>query len=485
MGISFNDIPANLRTPGTYIEFDNSLASLGAQEFKILVIGQRLAAGTVAAGEPTLVTRAEDANTWFGAGSMLAAMLAMALDVGPSIPVWAIALDDNGAGAAATGTVTISTPPTAAGTVNLYIAGQRVQAGVGASDTVTNVADAVVAAITADTSLPVTASNVAGVITLTAKHKGEVGNDIDLRDGYYSEALPTGVSLTYVAMSGGTSNPDMATAITAMGDDWYNWIASPYTDAANLAAMTSEMNDRWGPMQQIDGRVFVSYRDTLANVSTFGNGLNDPHLSCMAADAAPQPPYIWAAVNCATAAKYLSIDPARPLQTLVLKGILPPAKTKQWIQDERNTLLFDGIATHKVDSAGLVRIERQITTYQKNAAGLIDASYLDINTPETLSRLRFRQRQMFAQRYPRHKLADNGTNYPAGQAIITPNIAALELLALFQSFIELGWVEDYDAYKATLITEINSSDPNRLDYRDQPNLVNQLRVVAGQTQFIV
>ena len=488
MPISFNDIPANLRTPGTYIEFDNSLAAAGSQDFKILVIGQRLAAGTVAAGVPTLVTRKEDAATWFGAGAMITAMLAYALAVAPGIEIWAIALDDNGAGVAATGTVTVATAPTAAGTLNLYIGGQRVQVAVAATDTDANVATAIAAAVTADTSLPVTASATLAVVTLTARHKGEVGNDIDLRDSYYGEALPASLALTYAGMGtviAGTANSDIAGAITAMADDWYNWISSPYTDTANLTAMTSEMNDRWGPLQQIDGRVFTATRNTLANASTFGNGLNDPHLVSMPADAAPQPPYVQAAVLCATAAKHLAIDPARPLQTLPLKGLMPAAREKRWMQSERNVLLFDGMATHTVDSAGVVHIERAITTYQKNAAGLPDASYLDINTPETLSRIRFRQRQMFAQQYPRHKLADDGTDYPAGQAIVTPAIAKLQLLALYREFIALGWCEDYDSYKATLITEINIDDPNRLDWRDQPNLVNQLRVTAGKTQFIV
>ena len=68
---------------------------------------------------------------------------------------------------------------------------------------------------------------------------------------------------------------------------------------------------------------------------------------------------------------------------------------------------------------------------------------------------------------------------------MTPAIAKLQLLALYREFIALGWCEDYDSYKATLITEINIDDPNRLDWRDQPNLVNQLRVTAGKTQFIV
>ncbi len=59
---------------------------------------------------------------------------------------------------------------------------------------------------------------------------------------------------------------------------------------------------------------------------------------------------MWAASYGATAAYHLAIDPARPLQTLVLTGILPPARNVRWDMPERNLLLHDGIATHMVDA---------------------------------------------------------------------------------------------------------------------------------------
>lgn len=487
MGIGFNDIPANLRTPGIYIEFDNTLANAAGQEFKMLVIGQRLNTATVAAGVPTLVTSKEQGVEFFGQNSMLATMIAMMLLANTTIELWAIALDDNGAGTAATGKIAINTAPTAAGTWNVYIGGVRVQVAIGATDTTANVATSLAAAITATTNMPVTAvvGGVPSEVNLTARHKGECGNDIDVRFNFYSEKTPGSLAATITAMAGGAGNPAIASAITAMADEGYNWIACPYTDTANLTALTTELDGRWGPMQQIDGRAFIAYNGTLSATGTFGNGRNSPHLTCMGTNDAPQPPYIWAAVNCAVAARYLSIDPARPLQTLPLPGIMAPARQVRWNQAERNILLFDGIATYTVDSVGQVRIERQITTYQINDAGLVDASYLDINTPETLSRLRYRQRQYFAQKYPRHKLADDGTAFSAGQAVITPKIAKGELLALYREFEEVGWVEDYDGYKASLIVERDTTDRNRLNFRDTPNLVNQLHVTAGKTQFIV
>ena len=77
MAISFNDIPSTLRVPWCYIEFDNSGAIRGdtVQPYTILVLGQKLAAGTAEVEKPVLVTSEAQANTLFGEGSMLAQMV--------------------------------------------------------------------------------------------------------------------------------------------------------------------------------------------------------------------------------------------------------------------------------------------------------------------------------------------------------------------------------------------------------------------------
>ena len=186
MGISFNQIPIAIRTPGHFIEFDNTRAVQGlpVMPHKILVIGQRLTAGSVAQGVPTRILSAAQAEEYFGRGSMLHAMISALKAVNSWTECWAIALDDNGAGAFAPGTLTFTGSPTENGTLNLYIGGKRVQTAITAAMTPTQVASAVAAAINADTSLPVTAGAAVGVVTLTTRHKGEAGNSIDVRANY-------------------------------------------------------------------------------------------------------------------------------------------------------------------------------------------------------------------------------------------------------------------------------------------------------------
>jgi phage tail sheath gpL-like len=487
MPVPFNSIPAALRLPGIYVEFDNSLANNADPSFKILVIGQRLSAGTVAEGVPTRITSPAQAEEYFGRGSMLAEQLIALLAANQWMNITAIALDEAAAGAVATGTITITGTATSTGTLALYIAGKQVNVGVTVADTATVIGDAIAAAVAADTTLPVTAANVAGVVTFTAKWKGETGNGIDVRLGYYGEQLPKGIAAAIVAMSGGTTNPDLAVAIAAMADEWYNWIACPFTDAANLVKLETELDSRWGPTRQIGARAFTAFRGNHADTVTHGDSRNNPHVTCMGTNLAPQPPYIWAAVNTVVAAAALAIDPARPLQTLKLPNIMAPAIELRWTDAERNLLLFDGVASYKVGSDGSVMIERQITMYQVNAADIADDSYLDINVPETLERIRFEQRKMFSSKYPRHKLAEDDAKFGAGQAIMQPKLAKAELLALYAVLEFKGWVQDYAGYKTALVCEIGDGigggDRNRLNVQDSPKLVGQYRVHAQQTQF--
>ncbi len=484
--IAFNEIPFALRIPGTYVEFDNRLAGNASINFKVLVIGQRLATGSVAAGVATRVNTGDQAEEYFGRGSMLAEQIKAIKKAEQFMETYAIALDEDGAGAAAAGMITSTGGATSSGTLAIYIAGKRVLVAVASGDTEDEIAIAIAAAITADTTLPVTAV-VNGVTTkqvdLTCRWKGETGNDIDLRMNYYDETTPKGVVMSFGVMAGGTTNPDVTATIAAIGDEWYNWMVMPFTDTANLVVLETELDSRWGPLRQIGSRAFAAFRGTHAVTGTFGNARNNPHVTVMGTNSSPQPPYIWASVNAIIGAKYLSIDPARPLQRLKLTGIMAPTKETRWTDTERNQLLFDGIASYIVASDGSVMIERQITMYQLNTSGISDDSYLDINTPETLERFRFEQRAMFAQKYPRHKLADDSMRVAAGQPVMQPKLAKAELLMLYREMEDKGWVQDYEGYKSTLLSEVDGDDPSRLNIYDSPQLVGQMRVTAVHNEF--
>lgn len=484
MTVSFNAIPINIRTPGQYIEFDNTRAVQGlpAIAHKILLIGQRLTAGQVAAGVPTRMMSGTQGEAAFGRGSMLAAMVAALKAANSYTECWAVALDDLGGGTAATGTLTFGGSPTESGTLNVYVAGTLVQVGATSGQTATQVATAAAAAVQANTALPVTAVAAGAVVTLTARHKGEVGNTLDMRANYFQgERLPSGLTLTVVAMNGGTGNPDVQGAITAIGDEQYHTVVVPYTDSVNLGKIETLMSARFGPMVQKEGHAFTAAAGAFGAIASLGDARNSPHLTVMAAGKSPTPVYVWAAV--AGAVDAYEPDPARPRQTLPLPGVLPPAIIDRYTRDERNQHLFDGVSTTVADAGGTVLIERLITTYKTNALGVDDVSYLDVCTMRTIAYLRFSVRSRIGLKFPRHKLAADGTRFGAGQAVVTPNIIRAELVSLFAQWEEAGLVEGMTQFKRDLIVERSGTDPNRIDAVIPPDVVNQFRVFAAQIQF--
>ncbi len=488
MAISLDAIPSTLRVPFVYAEFSSERAVQGpsVQPYRILVIGQRLTSGTVQALTAKRVTSEAQAKQYFGKGSMLANML-VALRKGNSFTeTVAIAVDDDAAGVAAAGKIAITGPATSSGTLYVYIGGRRVTVGVASGQAADAIATAVAAAINANPDIDVTAAAALGDVNLTAKHKGAAGNKIDVRLNYNTgEANPAGVGTTVTAMSGGTSNPDLAPLIAALGDTQYNVIAFPYTDAVSLKAIEDELASRWGPLRQIEGVAITADNASYAGLTSLGESRNSPHVAILPATGSPTTPWEFAATAAGVVAYYSNIDPARQFRSLALPGVLPPPQKDRFTLQERNLHLYDGISTIAVDDGGTVRFERVITTYKTNAVGADDPSYLDLMTPLLLGYLRYDFRTSLLLRYPRHKLANDGTRFGAGQAIITPLEGKAFAVNKFRQWEENGYVENAAQFKRDLICERNASDPNRLDWLLPPDLVNNFMVGGVKIAFLL
>jgi len=490
MTISFNQVPSNLRVPLFFAEFDNSRAVQGGalQEYKTLMIGPKLAAGTKAAlSAPELITNEDQAKELFGAGSVLADMAAKYLKQTKIIPLYCVAVDDLVAGVKAHGLIAFGGAPTKAGVISFMIGGKNVKIGASTSDTPSTLATALVAAIMADADLVVTAATNAnaGEVVITAKNKGEQGNEIDLSHSYFTgEELPAGVTVAITSMANGAGNPDLDDVWPVIGEDQYMLFVTPYLDASNLTKVETELTSRFGPIRQNDGYALYAKRGTVGTLSTLGDSRNS-QFSTILGMKGPSSPWQFAAAMAGQIGLAAQNDPARPFQTLVLAEIYAPKKADQFTLEERNTLLFHGIATFFIDAGGYVNLETIITTYKKNAFGSPDISYLYLNTLLTLSYLRFDLKARITSRFPRHKLANDGGRYAPGQAVVTPNSVKAEVIAKFREWEEKALVENFSQFKNDLIVERNKDNPNRLDILMSPDTVNQLIVVGCKIQFIL
>lgn len=495
MAISFNTVPSTLKVPGVYVEFDNSQAMGNAtlMEYTALICGRMLPTGSAEPLTPISVTSAQQARELFGAGSQAALMAEAFMKINAYTSLKVMAIADGEVSVKAKGAIAIDGECTTSAPLYAYIGGRKVSCACASGTTAAVLATALAAAINAEESLPVTAEAESGegteaTVKLTAKNAGQEGNEIDLRMSYYGETLPEGIRVQLQAMGGGAGVPDAEGIIAAMGDAWYHVIAWPFTDRASLRLMEDELVSRWGAMRHIDGVAFCAKGGTFGEVQEFGSGEsagNYAHISIVESVGSPDIPSVRAAAVAAVVAYYGNIDPARPFQTLELTGCLAPAPTKRLTLQEQNLLLAAGIATTAVDAGGTVSVQRLVTNYLKTSTGATDTSYQDVNTLLTLSYLRYDFRARILRKYPRHKLADDSSLIPAGQAIMTPKTGRAEAIAAFQAWQELGLVENLDAFKAGLVCERNAQDVNRLDWRLTPDLVNQFRIGAAQIQFVL
>lgn len=339
-----------------------------------------------------------------------------------------------------------------------------------------------------DTDLPVYASVSGAVVTVRARNRGPQGNNIDLRFNYADgEATPAGVGCSISGMASGATAPTLTSLIASLGDAWFQVIAHPYTDSTSLTALETEMASRFGPLRMIDGMLFTSAAGSISTLATLGNTRNSKS-SCILAQPGANPltpPVEFAATVAAVVAFEAAVDPALPFQTLPVMGVLPPAETDLFTLQERDSLLYDGIATTRGADGGGVVLERLITTYKTNGANAPDVSYLDVTTLLTLLYLRYSARAKILTDFPRHKLMDDGQRVGAGQRIVTPQLAKASMVAWFRQMQERGLVENLEQFKAELEVERDTGDRNRLNFILPPDLANQFMVGAVDLQFIL
>jgi phage tail sheath gpL-like len=469
------------------------MAGLPVFPMPALLVGIMLPTGSAVPDVPVPCQSPSLADSLFGVGSHLSAIAKMFFNNNAAQETYCLPVAEP-TGSAATGTITVSMPPSQAGILDLYIAGQHIAVFVAADDTVTDVASNIVAAMVMAPNLPVTAVAAAGVVTLTCKWKGASGNDITMQDTYYKgpggEALPIGLALTYSGptFTGGNGVPDFTNAIANLGEMDAEFVCLPFNDSTSLLQWETEFgfgdSGRWGWMRQKFGSIWSAYRGTYANCLTFGQSRNSPQVSSMAIElAVPNPIYEVAAAYTGQASRGFTNDPARPLQSLHLGGILPAPLHQRFIMSELNSLALNGMATQRTESDNVPMIARETTMYQLNLYGFTDDAYTDATTLATLARLLRNQRQAVTSKWPRHKLADDGTRFGAGQAIVTPMSIKAELVAQYRIDEFNGLVENAAAFVANLIVERDSNDPTRVNVLYPPDLINGLRIFAVLAQF--
>lgn len=484
MPVSFKQVPSATRVPRTMVEIDGSraLSSQGNEPHKVLMIGLRQSTGSAIEGQIKRIVGTLDGDGFFGVHSQLGQACRAFKRLNSTADLYAMALDEAGGGTAATCTFPITgTSATADGTLRVRINDVRVSIPVITGTTPTQAATALSSAIGLVERIMWTATPSTGTVALTCRHKGEAGNSPIALE---VESIPAGLSCTPTQPSNGATNPTMSTAVAAMDDVAYDTFVTLLTDDTSMDALEAEAARRWGPTVMspvgLIGAVCLSH----GNTTTYGNGRNSAH-SCVAGPGlSPTLPAIWAAQVAARDAQRSDTQPNRPRNGLSLPDCEAPKTGDRFDANERNLLLFDGISTCKVNSAGNVLVERLISTYQTNVNGSPDATYLDWGTTRNLQYL-YKSALALGNKYADFLVAPDGTNVDPGVPVVTPKSYKGELLNWYALQERKGLVKDAEGFAADLVVEINADDPGRLDVHMVPRLVNGLVTIAKKISFIL
>jgi phage tail sheath gpL-like len=468
--LAFKYFPAmSWRPSGVYAEFDPSQANTAPQNQRALIVGQVLAAGTATPNVPVLAYSQDQVNALCGVFSMLALMYAAYRLQDPYGEVWILPVADAGGGIAGTQTLTLGGAATAAGALALYINGVPIPVAVNSGDAASAIASNVVTAVNL-APVPATAGAVGAVVTLTVDHKGVAVADMDVRLNYYGiangEVLPAGLTAVVAAGVAGTTNPTFTTALANLGTMPFDFIVWPYTDATSMVAIEGALSDqsgRWSAVQMLYGHAFTAFRGTVGTRATFGTGRNSQHVTCLGYYDSPTPIYIAAADFAGAHAARIRVNPAQGVAEQALNLMAPPLPSQDSVGN-RNTLLWDGVSTFYVDAAGVCRIDRSVTMYQKNAAGAPDDSYLNTNL---LFQAAYAARYIAARLasefiQPGRILVSDGTAIPMGAPAVTPSV-------IFQA------VCGYYAYLASIFIVQNLQSFSRNGYA-QPGSKGQVQL---------
>lgn len=505
--IQFPTIPQNELIPFFQLEFGNS-AMAGLPNQVSLIIAQTTANASDAA--PALVPNVGWAANKWGARSPITSMVERYFAADPNGQLWAMGVADNGAGTAATGSIVVTGTATAAGTINLYIAGRYVPVAVAVGDTATVVGVNISAAINNyfDSSavfigqqrqgmkgvkLPLTSTAATGTVTLTAANKGTVGNQISVILNYLQwegqQTTPAGLSVAITAMATGATDPVTSGFAINLGNTQYDFIghcwasATALTDFSNLMSFTA---GRWSWAEQIYGGCWgarISADASGADATTFATSdyANDPHHVFFQAEASmPSPGWDIAATAMASAAASIRSDPALPLQTLNLPNLLAPNRHGEFPYPATvQALLAAGVAlmSYNVDRACSIR--RAVTTYTTDPYGTPDSSYRDTETLYSLMYVTRTIKGDCVTTYGRSKLADNSTNFgPRVSNIATPNKIKSTIVASYRKLCKAGVCENLPQFQKALKVQRNSQDRSRVDVLLDPSLISGLRVLA-------
>lgn len=477
-------IPAGIRKPGPYIEIDDTGLSQGLPSNlqEMCIIAPMTSSGTATKDVPVQVYSADEAATLFGPGSIAHRMVIAAFLQNPYTRLTVVPLEDSGTGVQAESDITFTGPATAEGTAVLTIGTDTVSIAISDEDTATEIAAAMKAAINADTSLPVTADNTLGVLTLTAKNDGTTGNMLGRYDAGEDGWLPevevdcAGVAVSVITeFAGGANDPSLTNAFAAILPYRYHQIAFPYIDATNVGLLGDYLDlvSDYRNMRGARGYIFMT--GALASATTIAGENNKRlHLGYIRKCAR------FSFENAAAFAAMQNAESnlALPLNNAELVGCDAPAVEDRFTDPtEVEALLNAGVTPFVVGAGETVRCVRAITTYTEDDTGAASSRWLDSSkigiTDYVRDAIKARHQNDYANAVIKNAHGEDDPDF-----IVTTGDINSTNIDVMKRIEKLGYVENVDDNIDLFSVERDESDDTRVVSTIPMNPVDPVMVLA-------
>jgi len=353
---------------------------------------------------PVRILSAEDAGAKFGFGFMAHRLAREAFKGSQNIETYIIPQSEAAGSAAAAGDIDFTVVTVVAGTVYLYLAGDRVAVDIpaeilGVPTTGDGIATLVTAAVNAIPGIPVIAA-VDGIdttqVNFTSKSTGPYGNDVTIQLNLgIDEELPGGVAAVILDMSAGAGIPIMADALDnglGTGDVANELNITDFThgygqDATTLSAISTyvgEGNTFTGlyaktvarPFRALTGDTAIGLAALTAFIVITATRKTDRANGIIAVPGSASHPSEIAAQAIGHMARINNIRAEESYTDIVLAGVWPGDAADQWTADydNRDLAVKSGISPTSI-KAGTVVLQNVVTFYRPDSVPVASNGY--------------------------------------------------------------------------------------------------------------
>lgn len=438
--------------------------------------------------KPARILSSQQAGQLYGFGSPLhtiADKLFPASGGGVSVPVWVYPQAAAGGAAAEVQTITVTGTATASGTINVMIAGRAYPVNITSGDNVTAIGVKIYNAINGVLSCPVTATKLAGVVTLTAKWAGLTSAGITVSVDLGTTSL--GSTYAVAEVTPGTGTPLIATQLAQFGTQWNNIVINGYGLVAQTIGELETFNgvpDPVSPTGRFQGtafRPFVALCGTVVDDPTSITGAagrkTQVTIAACPAPLSPGLPYEVAAAYAVELAAITQNAPHTDVMDRRLVDVPMPALGTIPAMNDYNVRDADvqlGCSTCEIVDGGYV-IHDFVTTFRPDGVAVPQWRYVrdlfvDMNVEYGWM---LRVKTKFAG----HTLC-NDNDIVTADMTVKPKMVIAEGKAYASDLGKRALIADVQFMQDSLTAQINGTNPQRLDTTFKYKRTGMSRIVA-------